>query len=88
MPVVVTSSRKPASADPLKRFVTHAPVNPFPEAFAKEILRISRGIAARMPLRPFGRDRPERAADQERLELTTCQLSRERQSADCPVRGL
>ena len=48
VPVVVTSSRTPDSAEPLKKFVTHAPVNLFPEPLANVILRISIALAARI----------------------------------------
>ena len=45
VPVVVTSSRTPDSAEPPNRFVTQEPVNPFPEPFANET---SMALAARM----------------------------------------
>ena len=48
VPVVVTNSRTPDSAEPLKKFVTHAPVNLFPEPLANVILRISIALAARI----------------------------------------
>ena len=49
VPVAVTSSRMPASSEPVNRFAIDAPVNPFPDPLAKLTFIMSTGLSARNP---------------------------------------